>query len=103
VLIVVADNGRIIQRELQSLAHLRPWQRIDLLVEQGVSLALCGGLRRRDRHAMLCRGIEVVDGLVGDAEQTLQSFLCTRPQPQPRTRGGRGQGRCRRQGRRQNP
>ncbi|MDP8254392.1 MAG: NifB/NifX family molybdenum-iron cluster-binding protein [Candidatus Alcyoniella australis] len=91
-------NNQIDDQQDLALVGLDPRERVMLLLSQGVSLVLCGGLRNCDAHALRHSGIRVIDGVVGEIDQSLNEFLLGTLVPRHPGHGhGHGRGRMHRE------
>ena len=68
LLILSVEGGHVIEREIIRLERLNV-DRIHLLEELNVHTLVCGGIRRCEHILLTARGVNVVDGAVGEIEE----------------------------------
>jgi predicted Fe-Mo cluster-binding NifX family protein len=76
LLLVSASDGAVQDETVESMEDVRGSGRIELLSGHGVDVLLCGGIRRCDYFSIVAAGIEVYPGLMGEAQDVLDAFLC---------------------------
>jgi predicted Fe-Mo cluster-binding NifX family protein len=76
LLLVSASDGVVQDRTVESLDSVHGPHRIGLLLGREVDVLLCGGIRRCDYFSILNAGIEIYPGLIGEAQDVLDAFLC---------------------------
>ena len=94
VLIVECSNQQEIRRRTLDVRQHYPEQIPELLGEEGVEVVISGGMNHRFQDLFRLRGIEVIWGIIGEADEVLRVFNSGRLTP--------GMGFCQRgRGRRQ--
>ncbi|MDH7499986.1 MAG: NifB/NifX family molybdenum-iron cluster-binding protein, partial [candidate division NC10 bacterium] len=68
-------------REKISCAHMAPLQKVGLLSQVGVNVLICGGINGEFLHYLECQGIQVIAGVMGEAEEALKCFAGGRLSP----------------------
>jgi predicted Fe-Mo cluster-binding NifX family protein len=76
LLLVGASDGAVQNRMVESLEGIHGQHRIGLLSALGTDVLLCGGIRRCDYFSIVDAGIEIYSGLIGEAKDVLDAFLC---------------------------
>jgi predicted Fe-Mo cluster-binding NifX family protein len=98
MLLVKVENGRVATMESVAMGAQHSLARVNWLYRQGVQVVICGGISGFSLRMMMDRGLRVLTGVTGDADDALQLFLNNQLQGDlvigP---GGRGR-RCRRRG-----
>lgn len=87
--LIEVDGETEISRAEISLTQVPPPARAGFLRSHGASVLLCGGLRRRDYFDLVEQGIEIIAGLMGDAQEILTAYRQGRLDPAPRWEPGR--------------
>jgi len=68
-------------RENISCGHMAPLQKMGLLSHKGVNVVICGGISGELLHCLECQGIQVIAGVMGEAEEALKYFAGGRLSP----------------------
>lgn len=68
-------EGITLDRREEAIGHLQWRMRIRLVVDRGVNVLLCGGIRRCDYLFLVNSGIDVRAGLVGMVDDVLAAFM----------------------------
>ncbi|HPQ71590.1 MAG TPA: NifB/NifX family molybdenum-iron cluster-binding protein [bacterium] len=87
-LVDLEGENEVARTEL-SLMQTPPPARAALLRSHDVAVLLCGGVRRCDYFDLLDQGIEVIAGLMGEAQDMLTAYRQGRLNPEPRWEPGR--------------
>ncbi|HPM77891.1 MAG TPA: NifB/NifX family molybdenum-iron cluster-binding protein [bacterium] len=87
-LVDLEGENEVARTEL-SLAQTPPPARAALLRSHDVAVLLCGGLRRCDYFDLIDQGIEVIAGLMGEAQEMLTAYRQGRLDPAPCWEPGR--------------
>lgn len=77
-LLVTHENGRSTDRTTVETAAVAPGRVPALLESLGVTEVICGGIHRRFLHDLRARGVQVVWGVIGPAEDALEARLADR-------------------------
>jgi len=92
VLVLETTDGELrAQRQIHVGRLSDPWAFLEWLAQQAIDLVLCCGVTRQACATLSARGVHVVWGLTGEAEQIAADFLAGRlsasePSAQDRTR-----------------
>ena len=100
--ILVADvaDGHVSSTTRLPTAGMTPNQVLTLLAAQGVDTLICSGVSGPCRNLMLARGMQLISGVIGEADAALDAFAAGKLKPGPI---GRGRGCRRRMGHRGPP
>jgi predicted Fe-Mo cluster-binding NifX family protein len=79
--IITVENGEVVHQEKLPMAHLNLQQRLDHLVSNGVNQVICGGIDGFCLNRLGCRGIDVLQNVVGEAKIAFDLFLKGRLRP----------------------
>ena len=97
---LVADSDAADRRVLACVG-MQPHELVAWLAELGVRTVICGGINGHHESLLAARGIEVIRGVVGDADAVLAAWRANELKPGtltvPRNRGGchgRRRGQC---------
>ena len=75
-LMVAQVEGKTVkQSETASLEAVPPGALADFIAGQGVKVLICGGIHERFQTALEQRGVKVIWGIIGPAEQALNEYL----------------------------
>ena len=81
VWIVEVENGKLVNQEKISTAHLNLLQRLEQIISNGVDKIICGGIDGFSRDQFKNRGIDVVQDIMGEAELAIDRFMRGRLKP----------------------
>ncbi len=76
------------------MANLNLSQRLEQITSNGVDRVICGGIDGFSRDELGCRGIDVVQDVIGDAEIVFDLFMKGRLRSGLCCEGRRGKGFC---------
>jgi len=68
-------------REKIACGHMSPMQKMSLLSHLGINTLICGGIHGNLLRYLECQGIQVVAGVMGEAEEALKLFAGGRLNP----------------------
>jgi predicted Fe-Mo cluster-binding NifX family protein len=80
--IIEVERGEVVSQEKLPMAHLNLPQRLEQITSNGVDKVICGGIDGFSRNQLGCRGIDVVQDVIGDAEVALHFFMRGRLRPE---------------------
>jgi len=98
MIVQVGETGDTESRRTVEMENLGEWERVALLVSEGVHVLICAGICGSLLQAVTGRGIQVIPGIVGRIDDVLEAFkkgglaqprFCM-PGYQMRRRRGRG-------------
>ncbi len=69
--LVDTDRGRVARSKLLALGSADSTERVKRLVDQGVELLICGGVRRPTREQLAAAGIEAIGWVSGPVDDVL--------------------------------
>jgi predicted Fe-Mo cluster-binding NifX family protein len=75
VWIVEVEDGKLVNHEKISVAHLNLSQRMEKITSNGVHKIICGGIDGFSRDQLKNRGIDVVQDIIGEAEVVIDRFM----------------------------
>lgn len=75
ILLVSIEEGKIIQRQEIHLPHVKPLEKVQLLVHEGVRVLICGGLTEAHSNMLYGSGIKVIPWVRGEIEDVLTRFV----------------------------
>ena len=76
LLLVQAENGEVHEQERVHVGRLPgPWAFLEWFERQRVDLVLCCGVNRQASSSLGARGVQVIWGLTGEADQVVADFL----------------------------
>jgi predicted Fe-Mo cluster-binding NifX family protein len=89
--IIEVERGEVVSQEKLPTTNLNLPQRLEQITSNGVEKVICGGIDDFSRNQLGCRGIDVVQDIIGDAEIVFDLFVRGRLRPGLRCekRGGR--------------
>jgi predicted Fe-Mo cluster-binding NifX family protein len=104
LLVVQAEDGRIISRQQEFFRADCPAELIGILKRNGISVLLCGAISWEPAHMVEAEGIELVPFVTGCVEQVLGAYvqgksILTYMMPGCRGNGPHGRRECCRKGR----
>jgi predicted Fe-Mo cluster-binding NifX family protein len=76
VLIVEVNKQKEIDRKTMEVRNYFPEQIPEILDEAGVQAVISGGMNHRFQNLFRVRGIEVIWGIIGEADDALTAFSC---------------------------
>jgi predicted Fe-Mo cluster-binding NifX family protein len=82
-------------REKIAYGHMPPMQKMSLLSHLGINTLICGGINGEFLHYLECQGIQVIAGVMGEAEQALRLYADGRLTPGAVVSGPCHRRRCR--------
>ncbi|MFC1683480.1 NifB/NifX family molybdenum-iron cluster-binding protein [Candidatus Zixiibacteriota bacterium] len=97
VMLARVEDGRVVARESVATEAQHCLTRINWLCQRGVQVVICGGISGFSLRMLKDRGLRVLPGLTGDAEEVLQLFLDGRLRSNQFKSGGRRR-RCQQRG-----
>ncbi len=74
LLLVTKQKGGDWTRETFYWGKLDPMHKIASLCQLGVSVLICGGIHGSLLHYLECKGIPVLSGVIGEAEEALRLY-----------------------------
>lgn len=74
VLIVEVNNQKEIGRKTLRVANFFPEKIPDILNNEGVKVVISGGMNHRFQNLFRTRGIEVIWGIIGEADDVLNAY-----------------------------
>jgi predicted Fe-Mo cluster-binding NifX family protein len=92
--IVEIEKGEVVREEKFTTGNLNIPQRLEQIASNGVDRVICGGIDGFSRNELGCRGIDVVQDVIGDAEIVFDLFMRGRLRPGLSCKGRRGKGFC---------
>ena len=75
LLIVIIENGKVVNRKELSLTNIHPIRRTTLLCELGIKVLICGGISSFSERLLIGNGIDVIPMVQGDVEEALKLFI----------------------------
>ena len=101
-LVVTFEQGAITQRQEISAANWAPHERINRLIDLGVTVVVCGGIDRWSADSLLSVGVTLHGWISGSIEESLEALQCGELQSDASCVGDArcGRGRTARYGRR---
>jgi len=75
MLLVSIQGGKVVNKERLSLKGLTPYQIPAYLASLGVTKVIAGGIHQRFQELFKERNIQLIWGIIGDAEDALNWFL----------------------------
>lgn len=75
ILLVSVDDGTILRRQETRWQHLNSLERVQLLLQEGVEVLICGGLTETCARMLQDTGIEVTAWVRGEVEEVLFQYL----------------------------
>jgi predicted Fe-Mo cluster-binding NifX family protein len=79
--IIEVEKGEVVREEKLFIGNLNIPQRLEQIDSNGVDRVICGGIDGFSRNELGCRGIAVVQDVIGDAEIVFDLFMKGRLQP----------------------
>jgi predicted Fe-Mo cluster-binding NifX family protein len=79
--IIEVERGEVVSQEKLLTANLNLPQRLEQITSNGVNKVICGGIDDFSRNQLGCRGIDVVQDIIGDAEIVFDLFVRGRLRP----------------------
>jgi predicted Fe-Mo cluster-binding NifX family protein len=79
--IIEVEKGEILRQEKLSTANLTLPRRLEQIASTGVDKVICGGIDGFCRDQLGCRGIDVIQDVIGDAEMIFDLFMRGRLRP----------------------
>jgi len=73
--IITVENGEFINQERLPMANLNLRQRLEQITSNGVDKVICGGIDDFSLNQLGCRGIDVVQDVMGEAEAAFELFM----------------------------
>jgi predicted Fe-Mo cluster-binding NifX family protein len=92
--IIEVEKGEVVREEKLSIGNLNIPQRLEQIASNRVDRVICGGIDGFSRNELGCRGIDVVQDVIGDAEIVFDLFMRGRLRPGLCCEGRRGKGFC---------
>ena len=92
--IVEVEKDEVVREEKLSTGNLNIPQRLEQITSNGVDRVICGGIDGFSRNELGCRGIDVVQDVIGDAEIVFDLFMKGRLRPGLCCEGRGGKGFC---------
>jgi predicted Fe-Mo cluster-binding NifX family protein len=74
------EEGEWVKEKI-SCWHIGPLQKANLLSHLKINALICGGIHGNLLHSLECQGIQVVAGVMGEAEEALRLFAGGRLTP----------------------
>lgn len=74
LLLASIDEGRVVRHEIRDVGQLHPWQWPELLSQLQVRRLVCGGIHQSFQESIEARGIEVLWGVIGRADEALRAL-----------------------------
>ena len=75
VIIREIADGKIVNEQTVAVSVEDPYEKIDTLVENGVTHIVCGALSRRFQFFIESRGIKVTPFISGDIDTVSEAFI----------------------------
>jgi predicted Fe-Mo cluster-binding NifX family protein len=75
ILLVSVDDRTILRRQETGWQHLNSLERVQLLLQEGVEVLICGGLTETCARMLQETGIEVTSWVRGEVEEVLFQYL----------------------------
>jgi predicted Fe-Mo cluster-binding NifX family protein len=79
--IIEVEKGEVVREEKLFIGNLNLPQRLEQITSNGVDKVICGGIDGFSRSELGCRGIDIVQDIMGDAEIVFDLFMKGRLQP----------------------
>jgi predicted Fe-Mo cluster-binding NifX family protein len=79
--IIEVERGEVVSQEKLPTANLNLPKRLEQITSNGVDKVVCGGIDDFSRNQLGCRGIDVVQDIIGDAEIVFDLFVRGRLRP----------------------
>jgi len=74
-LLFAIEDGKIVQRQEIRWTNANVLQKIHLLLQEGVSILICGGLTETCERLLRENSIEVIPWIRGEIEEVVSRFL----------------------------
>ena len=74
MIVQMNENGDMGERRTVEMGNLGEWERVALLVSEGVNVLICAGICGSLLEAITGRGIQVLPGIVGQVDDVLEAF-----------------------------
>jgi predicted Fe-Mo cluster-binding NifX family protein len=87
ILVATRSEGGEWKREKLCCGMMEPQERINLLFNLGVDTLVCGGINGHLQHYLEARGMRVLAGVMGEAEEALRMLQDGRLVPGAMLRG----------------
>lgn len=81
VLIVEVNNQREFGRKTLEIGKYYPEKIPELLSKEGVEVVISGGMNQHFQNLFRLRGIDVIWGIIGEADDVLAAFMTGRLSP----------------------
>jgi predicted Fe-Mo cluster-binding NifX family protein len=75
VLLVTVDDSTVKKREQVRLVQTNPLEKINMLMQLGVEVVICGGITEICFNKFNDCGMQVIPWIRGEAEEVLSQFL----------------------------
>jgi predicted Fe-Mo cluster-binding NifX family protein len=75
LMIVIIENGKVVDRKEHYLINLHPIRRTTLLCELGIKVLICGGISNFSERLLIGNGIDVIPMVQGEVEEVINLFL----------------------------
>jgi predicted Fe-Mo cluster-binding NifX family protein len=75
VLLVTVDDSTVKKREQVRLVQTNPLEKINMLIQLGVEVVICGGITEICSNKFNDCGMQVIPWVRGEAEEVLSQFL----------------------------
>jgi predicted Fe-Mo cluster-binding NifX family protein len=73
--IIEVQRGEVVREEKLFTGNLNIPRRLEQITSNGVERVICGGIDGFSRNELGCRGIDVVQDIIGDAEIAFDLFM----------------------------
>jgi predicted Fe-Mo cluster-binding NifX family protein len=75
LVLVELHEGREMRREMRTLIHAEPWQRVREMIRTGTQVLICGMISRSLEMALSDAGMLVIPCICGPVEDVLSAFI----------------------------
>ena len=75
IIIVTAENGQSVSHKHITITPQHWTAFSQLLIEEGVSVMICGGIHPRFQHFIQAQNIQLIWGILGEWQEVLQAYL----------------------------
>ncbi|MDB4264936.1 hypothetical protein N9893_02605 [bacterium] len=78
VVLIDLEQNREIERTEITCQNLSVLERVNLLIESGVTLVICAGISQSFYDQLVAAEISAIPGIVGQVDEVLSAFRCDR-------------------------
>jgi len=74
MIVVIGEAGEAEGSRIVGMDELGEWERVTLLVSEGINVLICAGICGTLIQAITGRGIQVIPGIVGHVDDVLEAY-----------------------------